>query len=134
MFSFDVCSGPLLNTNAKFFNTKGCSSSSPENLEKKENLCVPDFLDWGWIVSEGSLTSPFLSFEAGVARLRSKPRSQPLRFLHLLHPWPAGCWSLSSLVQQPPGDPYGMLKAANYAPSSHWRILEEFETSVPAFR
>lgn len=134
MFSFDVCSGPLLNTNARSFNTKGCSSSSLKNLEKKENLCVPEFLDWGWIVSEGLLTSPFLSFEAGVARLRSKPCSQPLRFLYVLHPWPAGCWSLSSLVQQPPGDPCSMLKAANVAASSIWRILGEFETLVPAFR
>lgn len=75
MFSFDVCSGPLLNANVKSFDTKGCSSSSPENLGKKENLCVPHFLDWGWIVSEGSLTSSFVSFEVGIARLLSKPRS-----------------------------------------------------------
>lgn len=52
MFSFDVCMGPLLNMNVKSFNTKGCSSSSTKSLEKKiENLCVPDFLSWGWIVS-----------------------------------------------------------------------------------
>lgn len=46
MFSFDVCTGPLQNMNVESFNTKGCSSSSIENLLKIENLCVPDFVSW----------------------------------------------------------------------------------------
>lgn len=45
--------------NGKFFSTKGCSSSSTENLGKIEDFCVPDFLIWGWVVNEGALRSSF---------------------------------------------------------------------------
>lgn len=77
--------GTSLNMNGKFFSTKGCSSSSTENLGKIEDICVPDFLIWGWVVNEGALRSSFWSSQSGVGRFIRKIPSQSL-------------WPLSSLA------------------------------------
>lgn len=100
--------GTSLNMNGKFFSTKGCSSSSTENLGKKiKDSSVPDFLIWGWDVNEAALRSSFSSSQSGVGRfIRKIPSQFPLSWL--LQPEPGGSAAL--------GEIYGSLKASNFAP------------------
>lgn len=99
--------GTSLNMNGKFFSTKGCSSSSTENLGKIKDSNVPDFLIWGWVVNEAALRSSFSSSQSGVGRfIRKIPSQFPLSWL--LQPEPGGSAAL--------GEIYGSLKASNFAP------------------
>lgn len=121
MLSFDVCLGPILNMNVKSFNTKGFGNASTEFREKKIHLYVLDFLSWvGWLAVEYTYKLFTVFWDRSCVVLKQTSLSVIMHPCTLCMPGKQAAGLVGTVVT----DPYGILKASNFALCYNCGILK----------